>query len=125
MMEMLLLGAVAWTAGDYEPIGQQAHAFQRYISGIVPIWYLVEAIEHGQRAVEIAPYGIIGRKDLAYAYIDKGDRRDAIITLKPLAQRGVEDPDVWRALAECFEALGDTNNAALARESQRRCEGKL
>ena len=94
------------------------------------VWYTSvkefdEAIKHGQRAVEIAPYGIIGRKDLAYAYIDKGDRRDAIITLKPLAQRGVEDPDVWRALAECFEALGDTNNAALARESQRRCEGKL
>jgi hypothetical protein len=83
------------------------------------------AIEHGQRAVDIAPYGIPGRKNLAYAYINKGQRREAIIALKPLAQRSVEDPDVWRALAECFEALGDTNNAALARESQRRCEGKL
>jgi len=83
------------------------------------------AIEHGQRAVDIAPYGIPGRKNLAYAYINKGQRREAIIVLKPLVQHGVEDPDVWRALAECFEALGDTNNAALARETERRCEGKL
>jgi hypothetical protein len=84
-----------------------------------------EAIEHGQRAVEIAPYGIPGRKNLAYAYINDGRRREAIGVLRPLAQQSVEDPDVWRILAECFEALGDTNNAKLARQSQRSCEGKL
>jgi protein O-mannosyl-transferase len=84
-----------------------------------------EAVKQGQRAVEIAPDGLFGRKNLAFAYISKGDRGAAISVLKPLAQHGVEDPDVWRALAECFEALGDTNNAKLARESQRRCEGKL
>jgi len=84
-----------------------------------------EAIKHGQRAVEIAPDGLPGRKNLAFAYINKGDPREAINVLKPLAQHSVEDPDVWRALAECFETLGDTNNAKLARESQRRCEGKL
>jgi hypothetical protein len=94
------------------------------------VWYthlkrFDEAIQHGQRAIEIAPNGIPGRKNLAYAYINEGHRREAIRVLRPLAQQSVEDPDVWRLLAECFEALGDTNNAKLARESQRRCEGKL
>jgi predicted Zn-dependent protease len=84
-----------------------------------------EAIDQGRQAVELAPDGIPGRKDLANALINKGDRREAIIVLRPLAQHDVQDPDVWRALAECFEALGDTNNAKLAHESQRRCEGKL
>ncbi len=84
-----------------------------------------EAIDQGKQAVELAPDGIPGRKNLAYALINKGDRREAIIVLRPLAQHDVQDPDVWRALAECFEALEDTNNAKLARESQRRCEGKL
>jgi protein O-mannosyl-transferase len=84
-----------------------------------------DAIKHGLRAVAIAPQGIIGRKNLAYAYINAGQRREAIAVLKPLAQEGVEDAEVWRGLADCFEALGDTNNAKLARESQRRCEGKL
>ena len=84
-----------------------------------------EAIDQGKQAVELAPDGIPGRKNLAYALINKDDRRAAISVLRPLAQHDVQDPDVWRALAECFEALGDTNNAKLARESQRRCEGKL
>jgi len=84
-----------------------------------------EAIDQGEQAVELAPDGVPGRKNLAYALISKGDRREAISVLRPLAQHDVQDPDVWRALAECFETLGDTNNAKLARESQRRCEGKL
>ena len=84
-----------------------------------------EAIAHGQRAIEIAPNGIPGRKNLAYAYINEGHRREAVGVLHPLATLGVEDPEVWRLLAECFEALGDTNNAKLARETQRKCEGKL
>ena len=84
-----------------------------------------EAIHQGQQAVALAPDGIPGRKNLAYALISNGDRRGAISALRPLAQADTQDPDVWRALAECFEALGDTNNAKLARESQRRCEGKL
>jgi protein O-mannosyl-transferase len=84
-----------------------------------------EAIDQGNQAVALAPNGIPGRKDLAYAWINKANWREAISVLRPLAQHDVQDPDVWRALAECFEALGDTNNAKLARESQRRCEGKL
>ncbi|HTS16930.1 MAG TPA: tetratricopeptide repeat protein [Verrucomicrobiae bacterium] len=83
------------------------------------------AIQHGKRAVEIAPDGIPGRKNLAYAYINMGDRREAIRVLRPLAQKQVGDPDVWRALAECFDTLGDTNNAKLARQSERTLEGKL
>ena len=94
------------------------------------VWYtrlkrFDEAIEHGQQAVAIAPDGIPGRKNLAYAYINEGHRREAIGVLRPLAQRSVEDAEVWRLLGECFEALGDTNNARLARESQRKCEGKI
>jgi predicted Zn-dependent protease len=94
------------------------------------LWYthlkrFDEAIAHGQRAIEIAPYGIPGRKNLAYAYINEDHRHEAVGVLRPLATLGVEDPEVWRLLAECFEALGDTNNAKLARETQRKCEGKL
>ncbi len=94
------------------------------------VWYtrlkeFDRAIQHGQRAVELAPDGIPGRKNLAYAYINQGNRREAIRVLRPLAQHSVEDPDVWRALADCFEALGDTNNAELARKSERSVEGKL
>ena len=94
------------------------------------VWYTSlkefdRAIEHGQRAVEIAPDGIPGRKNLAYAYINQGKQREAIHVLRPLAQHKVEDPDVWRALADCFEALGDTNNAEMARKSERNLEGKF
>jgi hypothetical protein len=93
-------------------------------------WYtehkdFARAIEHGRRAIEIAPDGIPGRKNLAYAYINKGDRREAIRVLRPLAQKQVGDPEVWRMLAGCFDAVGDTNNAELARQSERTLEGKL
>jgi predicted Zn-dependent protease len=94
------------------------------------VWYtrlkeFDRAIHHGQRAIEIAPDGIPGRKNLAYAYINQGKQREAIHVLRPLAQHNVEDPDVWRALADCFDALGDTNNAELARKSELRLEGKF
>jgi hypothetical protein len=93
-------------------------------------WYtshkdFARAIHHGKQAVEIAPDGIPGRKNLAYAYINQGRQREAIQVLRPLAEHSVEDPDVWRALADCFEALGDTNNAELARKSERALEGKF
>jgi hypothetical protein len=86
---------------------------------------LDEAIDHAQQAVKLAPNNIRGRKILAYALIARGERHEAVIALRPLAQQEVEDPEVWSILADCFEALGDTNNAKLARESQRRCEGLL
>ncbi|MGD0058015.1 MAG: tetratricopeptide repeat protein [Verrucomicrobiia bacterium] len=94
------------------------------------VWYTSlkefdQAIQHGERAIEIAPDGIPGRKNLAYAYINQGKQREAIRVLRPLAQHNIEDPDVWRALADCFEALGDTNNAELARKSERSLEGKF
>ncbi len=96
------------------------------------VWYMNpnrkefdEAIDHAQQAVKLAPNNIRGRKILAYALIDKGERREAVGTLRPLAQQDVQDAEVWSILADCFETLGDTNNAKLARESERRCEGKL
>ena len=84
-----------------------------------------QAIRHGQRAIELAPDGIPGRKALAYAYMREDQPREAIHVLRPLAQHNVEDPSIWRALADCFDTLGDTNNAALARKSERSLEGKL
>ena len=84
-----------------------------------------KAIDQAQQAVKLAPNGIRGRKILAYALIDKGQRREAVVALRPLAQQDVQDAEVWSILGDCFEALGDTKNAKLARESQRRCEGKL
>jgi hypothetical protein len=94
------------------------------------VWYtgrkdFARAIHHGERAIEIAPDGIPGRKALAYAYMKEDKPREAIHVLRPLAQHGVEDPSIWRALADCFDALGDTNNAELARKSERSLEGKF
>jgi hypothetical protein len=94
------------------------------------VWYtrlkeFDKAIQHGQRAIEIAPDGIPGRRALAYAYMKQDKPREAIHVLRPLAQHNVEDPSIWRALADCFDTLGDTNNAALARKSERRLEGKF
>ena len=82
-----------------------------------------KAIDHGQQAVAIAPNGVPGRKNLAYAFINAGRRRDAIHALRPLAQQNVGDPTVWRMLAECFESLGDSKNAETAWQAMRRCEG--
>jgi protein O-mannosyl-transferase len=92
------------------------------------VWYtrckqFDKAIDHGQQAVAIAPNGIPGRKNLAYAFINADRRRDAIHVLRPLAQQNVGDPAVWRMLAECFESLGDSKNAETARQAMRRCEG--
>ena len=84
-----------------------------------------EAINQAQQGVKLAPNGVRGRKILAYALIDKDERREAVSALRPLAQQDVQDAEVWAILGECFEALGDTNNARLARASERRCEGKL
>ncbi len=109
-------------------LGENPNCLPAHIN--LTVWYtrlkrFDKATEHGQRAIEIAPNGVPGRKNLAYAYINEGHRREAIGVLRPLAQQSVEDAEVWRLLGECFEALGDTNNARLARESQRKCEGKL
>jgi hypothetical protein len=84
-----------------------------------------EAIDQARQAVKLAPDNIRGRKILAYAFIAQGNRHEAVIALRPLAQQDIQDAEVWAILADCFESLGDTNNAKLARESQRRCEGKL
>lgn len=85
---------------------------------------LDDAIAYGTRAVEIAPNGLVGRKNLARAYIVAGRHGDAIKTLRPAVEHGVDDPAVWRALAECFEAEGDRENAEAARARLRRFEGE-
>lgn len=89
------------------------------------VWYTShkrfdEAITHGRHAVEIAPNGLPGRKNLAYALINAGRQREAIDVLRPLAEHNVDDPDVWRALAECFEAVGDQPNENAAKERLRK-----
>jgi hypothetical protein len=94
------------------------------------VWYTSlkdfdRAMQHGQRAVELAPDGIPGRKALAYAYMKENKPREAIHVLRPLADHHVEDPSIWRALAKCFDTLGDTNNAESARKSERNLEGKF
>jgi hypothetical protein len=81
---------------------------------------LEEAINYGQRAVEVAPNGLVGRKNFAWALIRAGRHREAIAALQPAVGHGIDDPDVWRALYECFTALGDENNAAAARRELQR-----
>jgi predicted Zn-dependent protease len=83
------------------------------------VWYnrhnrYTEAIFHGQRAVEIAPAGLPGRKNLARALIKAGRYRDAVAVLRVAVEHGVDDADVWNALYDSFIALGDEKNAAAA-----------
>jgi len=75
---------------------------------------LDEAIADGQRAVELAPNGLIGRKNLAIALIRAKRYREAIRALRPAVDHGIDDPAVWRSLEESFAALGDDKNAKAA-----------
>ncbi|MGD0650480.1 MAG: tetratricopeptide repeat protein, partial [Verrucomicrobiia bacterium] len=80
---------------------------------------LDEAIAYGRRAVEVAPNGLIGRKDLARALIQAKQYREAVTTLRPAVEHGIDDPAVWRALYDCFTALGDEKNAQVAQQRLR------
>jgi predicted Zn-dependent protease len=75
---------------------------------------LDEAIAYGNRAVDLAPNGLIGRKNLAVALVRAKRYREAIQTLRPAVEHGIDDPAVWRVLKECFTALGDEKNATVA-----------
>lgn len=79
-------------------------------------WYsgngrLDEAIAIGERAVKVAPNGLVGRTHLARAYIRAKRYRDAIAVLKPAIDHGINVHYVWHQLHECFTALGDEANA--------------
>jgi len=94
------------------------------------VWYTQrkqynDAIAHGQRAVAIAPQGLPGRKNLAFALINAGRYHEAVTVLRDAVDAGVADADVWRALAECFTALGDEPNARAAREQLQRLNASL
>ena len=73
-----------------------------------------KAIDYGKRAVAIAPNGLVGRKALADALVKAGRYREAIDTLRPAVDHGIDDHGVWQTLKECFTALGDDKNAKLA-----------
>jgi protein O-mannosyl-transferase len=73
-----------------------------------------EAIAYGKRAVELAPTGLLGRKNLAYAWINSGHPREAIGVLRPAIEHDVDDADVWRAVGECFMKENDWRNAQAA-----------
>jgi protein O-mannosyl-transferase len=75
---------------------------------------LDEAIAYGTQAVVAAPNGLVGRKSLADALVQARRYRDAIKTLQPAIDHGIDDRAVWRMLQECFTALGDKKNAELA-----------
>jgi len=79
-----------------------------------------KAIACGERAVQIAPDGLPGRKNLAHALVRAGRTRDAIEVLRPAAEHHVEDLDVWRTLGQCFIARRDWKNARTACETAMR-----
>lgn len=72
------------------------------------------AINYGERAVQLAPNGLIGRKNLAFAFIHANRYREAIQVLRPAIDHGIDDPVVWRALKESFTGVGDEKNAKVA-----------
>ncbi len=82
-----------------------------------------DAIAHGRRAVEIAPQGLPGRKNLAFALLNAGRPREAVEVLLVPVNHGVEDVDVWRGLYEGFAALGDERNAMEAKDHWSRLVG--
>lgn len=75
---------------------------------------LEKAINFGKRAVQLAPNGLIGRKNLAFAFIHAKHYPEAIQVLRPAIDHGIDDPVVWRALKESFAAVGDEKNAKVA-----------
>ena len=80
------------------------------------VWYTSlgrtnEAIAIGQRAVAAAPEGLIGRRNLARAFIKAHRYREAAVVLRPAIEHGVNDFRIWEDLHECFVALGDDKNA--------------
>ena len=76
-----------------------------------------KAIGCGQQAIQIAPEGLPGRRNLAHALIQAGRPKDAIGVLRPLAEHKVQDLDLWRTLGECFVAEHDWKNAKAALET--------
>jgi tetratricopeptide (TPR) repeat protein len=89
------------------------------------VWYTAHhqyatAIAHGRQAVALAPQGLPGRKNLAMALINSGQHLEAVRVLRPATEFHPNNPDIWRALTECFEALGDTANATAARRQWQR-----
>ena len=76
-----------------------------------------KAIGCGQRAVQIAPEGLPGRRNLAHALIQAGRPKDAIGVLRPLTEHKVQDLDLWRTLGKCFMAEHDWKNAEVALET--------
>jgi hypothetical protein len=82
-----------------------------------------EAIAHGRRAVELAPTGLLGRKNLAYALIHSGRPREAIGVLRPAIEHDVDDADVWRAVGECFMKENEWKNAKAALQGALRHSG--
>jgi hypothetical protein len=75
-----------------------------------------QAIHHGATAVRLAPDSGYAVKNLAAAYLKADRPRDAVQLLRAPAEKEIHDPDLWRLLAEAFAALGDTDNAARARQ---------
>lgn len=91
-------------------------------------WYIQhkqfdEAIAHGRKAVELAPNGPLGRKMLAYALMNTGQHSEAIRVLRPAIDHGTKEPDIWRALGECFIAERDWTNAQAALKTALRYGG--
>ena len=74
-----------------------------------------DAIMHGRRAVELAPQGLAGRKNLAFALLNANRPREAVEVLLVAVNHGVEDADVWRGLYEGFAAIGDEKNSTAAK----------
>ena len=81
-----------------------------------------KAIAYGTRSIAVAPNGLVGRKALADALVRTGRYREAIDTLRPAVDHGIDEHAVWQTLKECFTALGDEKNAKLAEARMQRSQ---
>lgn len=76
-------------------------------------WY-DEAIVHGRIVVALAPWNPRSYRVLGRALAAAGRYREAIAVLSVPGRHHVNDPGVWAILGECYTAMGDRGNAALA-----------
>lgn len=85
--------------------------------------YLEGALNHARRAVALEPQAPLSRTCLAYVLIDLQAPRGALAQLRPLADAGTANPDVWQALGEAFMAMQDWSNARAALQQARGLPG--
>ncbi len=85
---------------------------------------LREEIDFTTRAVKKNPANLAGRLELGRLLLAAGRTEDALAELLAARQLGPGEPRIYRLLAEAFQRLGRTEDAARASAFAKRLEGQ-